>query len=248
MLKYALPFALAAVPFAAHAAGAPDDTVLSISAEGHSTRTPDVASFSTGVASTGKTAAAAMAANAANMNRVIAALKAAGIADRDIQTSTLSLSPTYAERSQVVLNGQPQNLPPRITGYTANNTVAIRQRKLAEVGRVIDALVVAGANEISGPDFAVDQPDARRSPHQCEEGRPRPRRNLCRCRRNACRQDHLDQRGRRLYAPAQADDGPGRHGRYGRAHSGCSGRSFLVGQCFRSVQAGSLIMGATARA
>ena len=160
MLKYALPFALAAVPFAAHAAGAPDDTVLSISAEGHSTRTPDVASFSTGVASTGKTAAAAMAANAANMNRVIAALKAAGIADRDIQTSTLSLSPTYAERSQVVLNGQPQNLPPRITGYTANNTVAIRQRKLAEVGRVIDALVVAGANEISGPDFAVDQPDA----------------------------------------------------------------------------------------
>ena len=166
MLKSTLPIALAAsvlamtAPMAAHAADAPEATLLSLTAEGHSTRTPDIASFTAGVASTGKTAGAAMAANAAQMNRVIAALKQAGIADRDIQTSNLSLNPTYAEPVRLP-NGQVvQDGPPRINGYRANNSISVRQRKLSEVGKVIDALVAAGANEISGPDFSVDQADA----------------------------------------------------------------------------------------
>lgn len=159
-LAFALALASIAAPSTSHAAEASDATVLSLTAEGRSTRAPDIASFSTGVASTGKTAGAAMAANAADMNRVIAALKQAGIADRDIQTSNLSLSPIYSERVQVTANGKTQDIAPRIIGYTANNSVAVRQRKLSEVGRVIDALVAAGANEISGPDFGVDQPEA----------------------------------------------------------------------------------------
>ena len=106
------------------------------------------------------TAGEALAANAARMNAVFAALKRAGIADKDIQTSNLSLSPIYTERVQVTANGNTQDIAPRIIGYTANNSVAVRQRKLSEVGRVIDALVAAGANEISGPDFGVDQPEA----------------------------------------------------------------------------------------
>jgi len=133
-------------------------TLLTLSAEGRVTRTPDLATFSAGVVSQGKTASEALAANAADMARVIAALKRAGIADRDIQTSNLSLNPVY----------QPQrNLPdgtidppqPRIAGYQATNQVTVRQRKLAEYGKVIDTLVSAGANQVNGPGFEVDQPD-----------------------------------------------------------------------------------------
>ena len=166
ILPSILPFALAAAlaPLAAHAteapAVAPGGTLLTISADGKSTRTPDVASFSTGVASTAGTASAALAANAAAMNRVIAALKAAGVAPRDIQTANLSLNPVYEDRSQLPPAQQTENRPPRIVGYQASNTVSVRARDLSRMGRVIDALVSAGANQVNGPDFALDQPEA----------------------------------------------------------------------------------------
>jgi uncharacterized protein YggE len=133
-------------------------TLLTIAAEGRVARTPDLASFTAGVVSQGKTASEALSANAADMTRVIAALKRAGIADRDIQTSNLSLNPVY----------QPQrNLPdgtidppqPRIVGYQANNQVSVRQRKLGDFGKVIDTLVSSGANQVNGPSFEIDQPD-----------------------------------------------------------------------------------------
>lgn len=159
------PLALAAVqpaaaqvatPVAAITAGS---TLLSLSAEARSFRKPDIAVFSAGVTSQGKTAAAALAANSADMNRVIAALKAAGIADRDIQTSNLSLNPLYAP--QVVRpDGRIENPEPRIIGYQVNNQVTVRQRKLADYGRVLDTLVTAGANQINGPSFELDDSDA----------------------------------------------------------------------------------------
>ncbi|MDE2403989.1 MAG: SIMPL domain-containing protein [Sphingomonadales bacterium] len=153
------PLALAAaLPLAAHAAEAPTvaagNTLLTVTAEGRSTRTPDLATFSTGVASTAKTASAAMAANAAAMNRVIAALKAQGVAPRDIQTANLSLNPQYED------GPRPDNRPPRVVGYQASNTVAVRARDLAKMGAVIDTLVNAGANQVNGPDFSLDNPDA----------------------------------------------------------------------------------------
>jgi uncharacterized protein YggE len=137
---------------------APGDTLLTITAEGKSTRTPDLATFSTGVQTTGKTASEAMKANAAAMSKVVAALTGAGVANRDIQTSNLSLNPVYEDRSN-----QPQSrqdLPPRIVGYQAANTVNVRARDLARMGQVIDALVAAGANQVNGPDFALDKPEA----------------------------------------------------------------------------------------
>jgi uncharacterized protein YggE len=95
-----------------------------------------------------------MAANAAAMSRVVAALKAAGVASRDIQTSNLSLSPSFED------GPRPDNRPPRIVGYQASNTVAVRARDLGKLGSIIDSLVSAGANQVNGPDFGLDQPDA----------------------------------------------------------------------------------------
>lgn len=132
---------------------APGDTLLTLSAEGKSARTPDIAGFSAGITTLGRTASAAMAANAAAMTRVIAALKAAGIADRDVQTSDLSLNPIFD-------NAPNTGDRPRITGYQAGNTVTVRARVIADTGRVIDTLVSAGANEVNGPNFALDQPEA----------------------------------------------------------------------------------------
>jgi uncharacterized protein YggE len=111
------------------------------------------------VTSQGKTAAAALAANSADMNKVMAALKAAGIADKDLQTSNLNLNPVYAP--QVVgPNGMIENTEPKIIGYQVNNQVTVRQRKLAEFGKVLDTLVTAGANQINGPSFELENSDA----------------------------------------------------------------------------------------
>jgi len=73
------------------------NAVLTISADGRSTRTPDLAVFNAGVTTQAKTAAAALTENAERMNAVIAALKASGIAERDIQTSGLSVNPVYGQ-------------------------------------------------------------------------------------------------------------------------------------------------------
>lgn len=134
------------------------NTLLSISAEGKSARTPDLALFNAGVTTQGKTAGDALTENAQRMTAVIAALKKAGIAERDIQTSNLSVNPVY---------GQPKRLPdgsyeqqdPVIIGYQATNQVSVRQRKLDQYGKVIDTLVAAGANQVNGPTFQIDSPD-----------------------------------------------------------------------------------------
>ena len=132
---------------------APGNAMLTVNAEGKTARVPDLAVFNAGVTSQGKTAGEALSANTADMNRVIAALKRAGIADRDVQTSQISLNPVY---------GQPVAGPngtvsqeARIIGYQATNTVMIRSRDIKNFGTVLDALVAAGANQVSGPSFQL---------------------------------------------------------------------------------------------
>lgn len=169
MKRLALPLLLAAsmAPIAASAqqlsgpapAMAPANTLLTVNAEGRAARAPDIAVFSAGVASTGATAGQALSANAANMNRVIAALEKAGVASRDIQTSNLSLNPVYSEPRRLP-NGAVEQSPPRITGYQVSNQVTVKQRNLDQFGKVIDTLVAAGANQVNGPSFQVDNSDA----------------------------------------------------------------------------------------
>lgn len=149
---------------------APGNSVFTVSAEGKTIREPDLAMFSAGVTTQGATAAAALGENSRAMDRVIAALRKAGIAERDIQTSNLSIQPVYADPNRDAImasrmSGQPYVPPPpeqqvpRIIGYQASNNVAVRQRDLRRFGTVIDTLAGAGANQISGPMFQLDNPD-----------------------------------------------------------------------------------------
>jgi uncharacterized protein YggE len=134
-------------------------TLLTVTAQGSSTRTPDLASYTAGVTTQGTTASAALSANSAQMTQVIAALKRAGIADRDLQTSNLSVNPVYSQPKRLP-DGNFEDGPQRIVGYQATNNVSVRQRKLGDMGKVIDALVAAGANQVNGPNFMLDKPEA----------------------------------------------------------------------------------------
>lgn len=157
-MKHAILAALlcaAAVPTAASAQATINQTIagtrLDVSATGEATRVPDVAIISAGVVSKSATATGAIQDAAGRMDRVRAALKRAGIADRDIQTSNLSLNPEYR---------YPDNQAPQLTGYTASNQVTVRFRDIRNSGKILDALVAEGANQISGPNLTIDQPEA----------------------------------------------------------------------------------------
>jgi uncharacterized protein YggE len=126
-------------------------TRLEISADGEVTRPPDIATLSAGVVTQSSSAAAAMADNAKRMAAAIAALRRAGIADKDIRTSSLSLQPQYRYAD---------NQPPAVTGYQASNQLTITFHDIARTGPILDALVGQGVNQISGPDFALEHPDA----------------------------------------------------------------------------------------
>jgi uncharacterized protein len=126
-------------------------TRLDVSATGEVTRIPDIATISAGVQTLQPTATAAIEENAARMERVRAALKRAGIEDRDIQTSSINLNPEYQ---------YDQNRPPRLTGYRATNTVNVKFRDLKRTGTILDALVAEGANQINGPNLTIDKPES----------------------------------------------------------------------------------------
>ena len=127
-----------------------DSTLLSVSAQAEAKRVPDVATISAGVVTQAADANAAMRANAVQMDKVMAAIKAAGIAERDIQTSGINLNPQYK---------YVENQEPTITGYQANNTVNLKVRDIGKLGKVLDALVASGANQVNGPSFEIDQPE-----------------------------------------------------------------------------------------
>ena len=126
-------------------------TRLDVVATGEVTRVPDIARINAGVVTVAPTATAAIEQNATRMEAVRAALRRAGIADRDIQTSSINLNPEYRYQ-----DGQ----PPILTGYRAGNEVAVRFRDIRTTGRILDALVAQGANQINGPTLGLDQPEA----------------------------------------------------------------------------------------
>jgi uncharacterized protein len=109
---------------------------------------PDTAIIRIGVSSQEKTAREAGEANARQMTSVLAAIKASGIAERDIQTSRLSLQPQYDPN---------KGGTPRLTGFQANNQVTVRIRDIDSLPTVLDRAIGAGANEMSGIEFVVSE-------------------------------------------------------------------------------------------
>jgi hypothetical protein len=155
-LLCALLLGAAALPTAASAQQAAitqsiSGTRLDLNATGEVTQVPDLAIITAGVVTRASSAGSAMQQAAQRMERVRAALKAAGVEDRDLQTSNISLNPEYVYA---------ENQAPRITGYTASNQLTVRFRDIGRAGPILDALVNVGANQISGPSLTIDKPEA----------------------------------------------------------------------------------------
>jgi uncharacterized protein YggE len=119
---------------------------LTVNGEASVSAPPDEAQIEAGVGSDGKTAREATDSNNTAMGKVLLAMKAAGIDEKDIQTSQLSLQPQYAPN---------RTGPSPVVGYRASNRITVKLHDVLKVAGVIDMLVGAGANEISGIAFSV---------------------------------------------------------------------------------------------
>ncbi len=111
---------------------------------------PDQATLSLGVTTTGATAAAAMGANNDAASAVIARLIAAKVAERDMQTTGLSLNPNW------VMNAA--GTAQEIQGYTASSTLTVRIDALDTAGAILDAAIADGANTLNGLTFGLADP------------------------------------------------------------------------------------------
>ncbi len=127
-----------------------DAPIVTLSVSGIARAKPDRAMLNAGVQTKAVSAADAMAQNARQMQSVLAALKGKGVADKDIQTSSVSLTQDYeyGEKGQV------------FKGYVANNSVSVRMKDIGKIGTVLDTLVNAGATNVSGPSFMVENDSA----------------------------------------------------------------------------------------
>jgi len=122
------------------------EALLTVAATGKFESKPDQARLSVGVTTPGATAAAASAANATRMTAVIAAIKALGVADADIQTSSI--------------NVERQDWGPNKGNYEATNSVQLVVRDVSKAGAVVKAATGAGANVMSGPDLQMGDVEA----------------------------------------------------------------------------------------
>ena len=138
LLTFVAVFAAVSLPGPASSAAA-EAGGITVQGTASVTAVPDRAELSFGVESQGQTARAALAANAAEMRRVIAAVKAAG--GTDVKTQSVSLSPRYDEQNAV-------------QAFVATNTVSATIKELAKAGALIDAAVNAGANQVYGPSLS----------------------------------------------------------------------------------------------
>ena len=124
------------------------DRSITASGLGSVTTVPDRAHFSFGVQAHSRTASQALEAADAQLGRVVAALRSAGIAQADIQTEQISLSPRTSEDGV------------QIVGYMAVSSVSVRVRNLDRAGPVVDAAVGAGANQVYGPSLTRSDQEA----------------------------------------------------------------------------------------
>jgi len=133
----------------------PAPSYIAASAVGETRVTPDRALVQVTVDSRGGSAASAAAENRTKQERVIAAVKATGVASPQIRTAGYRVNPEYAERPE-------RGKAPNVTGYRANNTVQVEVRSVENIGRVIDAALGAGATNIGSVGLYASSTDSAR--------------------------------------------------------------------------------------
>lgn len=137
------------------------ETILLVEAEGVAKAKPEEMTIHVGVVSTGPTAAAALEANNRKMQRVIEAIRAEGIGDSDLKTSELTVEPQFADDRRDARDVD-------IIGFEASNKITLTTRRLDRAGLFISSLFEAGANDIDGPMFQLEEDTERRVSREAE--------------------------------------------------------------------------------
>jgi uncharacterized protein YggE len=146
-------FLVATLLMVAHAHAAENEfgRIISVIGQGKAAAPPDMAVIQTGVLTYRPTAAEALSANNEAMEKILGVLKTFKIASKDVQTSGFHVSPEFKQDER----GRRQ---PEIVGYRVTNQVSVKVRHLGDLGKVLDALVRAGSNQLSGVSFGLEDP------------------------------------------------------------------------------------------
>jgi uncharacterized protein YggE len=128
----------------------PPPRLIALTGHGEVRAEPDMAMVMIGVLTQAPSARDAVTGNNASMEKVIASLRSAGIADKDVQTANFSVNPRYDDQD----NGSP-----KLIGYDVSNTVTVIVRNLAKLGGVLDNVVSEGSNQINGITFDIAKRD-----------------------------------------------------------------------------------------
>ncbi len=134
-------------------------STISVAGRGKISALPDLAEINVGVATQAPTAQQALAANSEAMATLQALLKERGVAAKDIQTTQIQVNPQYSQPRPQLSSVQQAEFVPRIVGYRVDNSVQVTSRQIAKLGTLLDALVQAGANQVHGIQFRVDEPE-----------------------------------------------------------------------------------------
>lgn len=132
----------------------PSEARVIVVGEGSINVPPDYAQISSGVTSMAKTVKEASDINSKSMAAITAVLLAAGIAEKDIQTSRFSIDPVYAP--------QPPPAEAKLSGYRVTNQVNVTVHPIENVGDILDRLVKAGATDVGNVRFLVSNPSKAR--------------------------------------------------------------------------------------
>ncbi len=138
----------------------PLEKTISVSGHGKVSVPPNVADISVGVVSQAKTAREALSANSEKMEALQQVLKERGVAAKDVQTTNINVSPRYSQPPPHNPQNPVHEFVPQIVGYDVANSVSVTARDLAKLGALLDAVVTAGANQMHGISFRVDEPGA----------------------------------------------------------------------------------------
>ncbi len=143
--------------------GVPAANVINVTGKGEVIAVPDTGSFSFSVVANAKVVADAQGIASTKTNAIIAALKALGIAEADIKTTSYNSNPTYEYSSSVCPGsaniGAPIYCPPgkqTLTGYEVSQTISVKIRKTSDSGTILAKVGELGATNISGLDFVID--------------------------------------------------------------------------------------------
>jgi uncharacterized protein YggE len=140
--------------------GTPAVNVITVSGKGEVLAQPDTADFTFTISQDGKTAQEAQDAATAKSNAALDAVKTAGVADKDVKTLSYDLSPKYEYNTIVCVAYPCPQGKSTIVGYTVTQTVEVKVRKIDDASALLTQITSAGASDISGISFVVDDPDA----------------------------------------------------------------------------------------